>query len=66
MIHHHFKLHDAPHLVDKVERHSPLPDPHLLGLPVLAVLGSDAVHTFLQLTSSFILLPVLLSLQAKS
>lgn len=55
----------GPHLINEIESHSPLSDPHLLGLPVFAVLGSDAVHTFLQSTCRFILLPILLSLQAK-
>lgn len=53
----------TPHLVDKVEGHSPLPDPHLLGLPVFTVLVPDTVHTLLQPSGSFILLPVFLSLQ---
>lgn len=53
-----------PHLVDEVERHGPLSDPHLLGLPVLAVLVSDAVHALLQPASRLVLLPVLLPLQS--
>lgn len=52
-----------PHLVDEVERHGPLSDPHLLGLPVLAVLVSDAVHALLQPASRLVLLPVLLPLR---
>lgn len=56
------ELHEA-HLVDEVERHGPLPDPHLLGLPVLAVLVSDAVHTLLQPARRLVLLPVLFSLR---
>lgn len=55
-------VNQAPHLVDEVERHSPLSDPHLLRLPVFAVLGPDAVHTLLQSTSRFIFLPILFSL----
>lgn len=53
------------HLVNEIERHSSLSDPHLLGLPVFTVLGSNTVHTFLKTTSCFILLPILLSLQDK-
>lgn len=53
-----------PHLVDEVERHGPLSDPHLLGLPVLAVLVPDAVHTLLQPASRLVFLPVLLSLHS--
>lgn len=53
-----------PHLVDEVERHGPLSDPHLLGLPVLAVLVPDAVHALLQPASRLVFLPVLLSLQS--
>lgn len=51
------------HLVDEVEGHSSLSDPHLLGLPVFTVLGPDPVHTLLQSPGGFILLPVLLPLQ---
>lgn len=52
------------HLVDEVERHGPLSDPHLLGLPVLAVLVSDAVHALLQPASRLVFLPVLLPLHS--
>ena len=52
------------YLVNEVERHSPLADPHLLGLPVLVVLAPDAVHALLQSTCCLVLLPVLLPLQS--
>lgn len=52
-----------PHLVNEIESHGPLSDPHLLGLPVLTILRSDLIHAFLQPTSRFILLPIFLSLQ---
>lgn len=35
------------YLVNEVECHSPLSNPHLFRLPVVTVLSSDPVHTFL-------------------
>lgn len=49
-------------LINEVESDSSLSGLHLSGGPVTSVLFSDRVHTHLQLTGRFILLPVLLSL----
>ena len=53
------------HLVNEVEGHGPLADPHFLGLPVLVVLAPDAVHALLQSTCCLVLLPVLLPLTSR-
>jgi len=52
----------GPYLINEVEGHGSLADPHLLGLPVLVVLAPDAVHALLQLPRRLVLLPVLLTL----
>lgn len=54
------------YLVNKVERYGSLPDPHLFGLPVLPVLGPDAVHALLQPPGGLVLLPILLALNRPS
>lgn len=52
-----------PDLVNKVEGYGSLACAHLFRLEVLLVLGSDGIHTCLQLTSHLILFPILLTLQ---
>ena len=49
-------------LVNEVESHCPLANPHLLGLPILTVLGPNLVHTLVESPGRLILLPIFLSL----
>ena len=51
------------YLVNEVESHGSLTDPHFFGLPVLSVLSSDAVHDLLQPPGCLVLLPILLTLR---
>lgn len=50
------------HFVNKIQRHSSLPDPHLFWLPVFPILSTDSINTFLQASGGLILLPILLPL----
>ena len=49
-------------LVNEVESHCPLTNPHLLGLPILTVLGPNLVHTLVESPGRLVLLPIFLSL----
>lgn len=52
----------CPNLVYEIQSHSSLPDLHFFWLPVFSILGTNAIHTLLQPSSSLIFLPVLLPL----
>ena len=54
------------YLVNEVESHGSLTDPHFFGLPVLSVLSSDAVHDLLQPPGCLVLLPILLTLRRQN
>lgn len=49
-------------LVNEVESHCPLANPHLLGLPILTVLGPNLVYTLVESPGRLVLLPIFLSL----
>lgn len=50
------------YFIYKIQRHSSLPDPHLFWLPVIPILSTNSIDTFLQAPGGLILLPIFLPL----